>query len=260
MSDFLDAEGFHTEEDDPKKARENFQAQVVADVVASRPEIRVVSQAMCYRPVKTADFDEVVTVLNEAYSCEEEGAEAFREGDYINKRLLAELFLEGGVQGWVVEVARGFEIEKDGAILGACVFRTDGTSTRNGEVEGKLGSIRLMGVLPRYKGLLVGRRLLEKVEALCLEAGCVRTMACVPAPRRRLGAWLEDRDYYDTGRKVPYPAGALGHQLSKDDVVLKMYTKKLEPKPSMTQFEVDPEEAFDKVCAARRLPEPEPEP
>ena len=80
-----------------------------------------------------------------------------------------------------------------------------------GQVEGKLGSIRLFGVLPRYHGFCVGRRLLSKVEQEMKRLGCCKSMACVPSCRKSVMEWIDRRNYVDVG-SIPYPAG-IGHTL-----------------------------------------------
>ena len=111
----------------------------------------------------------------------------------------------------VVEAPSGRDVERDGVILGACCYSTDGLSRRNGEVEGNLGSMRYFGVLPRFHGVCVGRRLLHRVETLMTQAGCVRAMACVPSTRSSMHAWLERRGYRQAGASS-YPFAALGHE------------------------------------------------
>ena len=62
-----------------------------------------------------------------------------------------------------------------------------------GEVEGRLGVIRLFGILPRYHGLCIGSRLLKRVEKAMAIEGCVRCMACIPSARGTMCDWIERR-------------------------------------------------------------------
>lgn len=62
-----------------------------------------------------------------------------------------------------------------------------------GEVEGPLGVIRLLGVLPRYQGLCIGNRLLKRTEKAMHSQGCIRSMVCVPSPRHSMSNWIQRR-------------------------------------------------------------------
>jgi hypothetical protein len=62
-----------------------------------------------------------------------------------------------------------------------------------GEVEGFLGVIRFLGVLPRYHGLCIGRRLICRVEEIMVKKDCVRCMCCIPDPRYSMADWVKRR-------------------------------------------------------------------
>jgi GNAT superfamily N-acetyltransferase len=62
-----------------------------------------------------------------------------------------------------------------------------------GEVEGFLGVVRFLGVLPRYHGLCIGRRLICRVEEIMMKKGCVRCMCCIPDPRSSMADWVNRR-------------------------------------------------------------------
>lgn len=62
-----------------------------------------------------------------------------------------------------------------------------------GEIEGNLGSIRFLGVLPQFVGVCVGLRLLQKVERTMQQAGCCRSMICVASPKETMQKWIESK-------------------------------------------------------------------
>jgi len=178
-------------------------------------EIKVIAQALAYRAATDEDLDEVTKLLDAAYfpeMIESGSSESFRNGgpEAVAPEAIEALFRDPSYSWQVVEAPSGRGVERDGVILGACCYSTDGVSRKNGQVEGKLGSLRFFGVLPRFHGVCVGRRLLHRVELLMTQAGCVRSMACVPSTRTKLHAWLERRGYNQAGAS-PYPFGALGH-------------------------------------------------
>ena len=180
-------------------------------------EIKVIAQALAYRPATEEDLGEIAALLDAAYAPEVRGEESFRsaaggDGKYgaVTLESVQSLFHDATYSWQVVEAPSGRGVEVDGVILGACCYSTDGVSRKNGQVEGSLGSLRYFGVLPRFHGVCVGRRLLHRVEALMTQAGCVRSMACLPSTRAALRAWLERRGYRLAGQS-PYPFAALGH-------------------------------------------------
>jgi hypothetical protein len=79
-----------------------------------------------------------------------------------------------------------------------------------GVVEGNVGSIRFLGVLNRFRGLCIGRRLLSKVEQTIFNLNCIRVVANIPSPRNTLLEWIVNRGY-ELVKDVPYPFDGLQH-------------------------------------------------
>lgn len=179
-------------------------------------EILVISQALAYRELTSNDTDELWKLLSAAYEPEVHGDEAFREGEPVSTASLNQVLNDASYHWLVIEAPSGRGVELDGVILGAACFSTDGVSRRNGVVEGKLGSIRFLAVLPRYHGFCVGQRLLSKVELEMVRLGCCKSMCCIPTPRLSATEWIVRRGYFDLGA-VLYPAASLGHTLLQPD-------------------------------------------
>ena len=150
------------------------------------------------------DLHEILGLLSSAYECELRGPEAFRAGDAVSVEQYIALFEDPDYQWLVCEAPSGRGVEKDGVILGISIFSKNGVSTRNGVNEGKLGSIRLFAVLPRFHGVCIGLRLLKKTESLMYKAGCVRCMSCCSSVRKSVASWFKRRGYLYLGA-VPYP-------------------------------------------------------
>lgn len=179
-------------------------------------EIKIISQALAFRKAEPDDLMEVMRLLNAAYSVETgDGEESFRRGDGMSVEVLISLFDDKSYEWLVVEAPNGREAVKDGTLLGVCVYSTDGVSRRNGEIEGKLGSIRILAVLPQFHGYMIGLRLLKRVESNMFKAGCVRSMACIPSVRATLEEWFEHRGYKLAGMTA-YPAAAADHDVREE--------------------------------------------
>ena len=194
-------------------------------------EIKVIAQALAYRLATEQDLEEITRLLNAAYAPEVAvPPKGFRVGEAVTRESVEALFHDPAYKWTVVEAPSGRDVELDGVILGVCCYSTDGVSRKNGQVEGQLGSVRYFGVLPRFHGVCVGRRLLHRMELQMSQAGCVRSMACIPSPRKDVLAWLERRGYRAAGSS-PYPAEAIGHELSpgvqEADVRLQVLVKPL---------------------------------
>jgi len=201
--------------------------------------IKIISQALAYRTAIPSDFEELKSLFNDAYRDEVSGPCAFREGPACTDELLHSLLdppQDGPApyQWLLVEAPNGQEVEKDGIVLGACCYSVDGKSNRNGEIEGFLGSIRLFGVLTRYKKHCIGRRLLGKVEQAMFTGAnsCARCMVCIPssggedARDSPAQAWVQRRGYLHAGQ-CAYPS-SIGHVLLPSaNVDLCVYLKKL---------------------------------
>jgi N-acetylglutamate synthase-like GNAT family acetyltransferase len=179
-------------------------------------EIKVISQALAFRKAEPEDLMEIMRLFNAAYSIETgNGEEAFRKGDGMSVEVVISLFDDKSFEWLVVEAPNGHAAVRDGTILGVCVYSSDGVSRRNGEVEGKLGSIRLLAVLPQLRGFCIGMRLLKRVESNMFKAGCVRCLTCIPSARASLEEWFEHRGYRLAG-VTAYPAAAVDQDIRSE--------------------------------------------
>lgn len=206
--------------------------------------IRIISQALATRKATPSDIDEVYALLKEAYDCESSGDEAFLHESSpptVSKEAIEHLISDSAFTFLVMEIPNGLNIEKDGLIIGASCYSRDGESKRDGKIEGKLASVRYMGVLRRYQHLCVGRRLLSKVESEAIKDGCVRIMICIASSRERLMGWVEDRGYFH-GANLPYPQ-SLGHTLRDPDTHLCAFLKELVVVDSPKEVYGDPTKA-----------------
>lgn len=200
--------------DDEQKALEDLEGDDSDEVFPD--EVIIISQALAYREATIGDVKELCNLLNSAYTPEVTGSESFRSGPSVAIDDIENILKDPTYRWLLVEAPSGKNIELDGVILGAACFSVDGSSRKNGMIEGTLGSIRYLGVLPRYHGFCVGRRLLERVEGIVFKAGCVKTMVCIPSTRTSMMDWVERRGYQEAGF-MAYPAIGLGH-LIKDDI------------------------------------------
>lgn len=178
-------------------------------------EIMIISQALAYRPMMKNDIFEVYKLLHAAYQSEINGDESFRNGESIELPLIESLFNDPSYNWLIVEAPSGRNIELDGIILGVCCYTTDGIFKYNGQIEGTLGSIRFLGILPRYHGFCIGRRLLERIENVMRKANCCRIMLCIVETRQSMIDWIQRRKYERYG-SVCYPTNHLGHQLKNN--------------------------------------------
>lgn len=191
-------------------------------------EIKVIAQALAFRWGNREDFPTIWKLLQISYHPEVEGPEAFRNAMAMELEVIKDVFVDSSYQWLIVEAPNGQEIEEDGIILGVCCFSTDGTSKKNGIVEGKLGTIRFLGVLPRYLGLCVGLRLLERVEREMVKQSCCRVMMCVPSPRTSMERWIERKGYHKVNR-VSFPSSLSSYLLkSHVDTQLLIFVKSLD--------------------------------
>lgn len=188
-------------------------------------EIRTMSQALAFRVGTIDDIQNIWKLLNKAYGAETSGSEAFRSGEAVMLSTIEHLFADESYRWTLMEAPSGHDEESDGVLLGLCCFSTTGVSRRNGEIEGLLGSIRYLAVVPRYHGLCAGLRLLRRVERDMARAGCVRCLVSLPSPRVKLLDWIERRGY-ECVNELPYPE-SLGHVLSIPDVTLLLFVKSL---------------------------------
>ena len=196
-------------------------------------EIRLIAQALCYRVGTIDDINDIKKILNSAYKYElinnnnDKCNEGFRtDKEAVAIDVITDLF-DQSYKWLIVEAPNGQNIEMDGVMLGVCCYSTDGVSRKNGEIEGYLGSIRLFGVLPRYHGLFIGLRLLQRVETEMLKLKCCRSMVCIPSSRESMASWIERRGYIKTGAH-PYPSKHLHHEVVIEDLKLLVYLKPLD--------------------------------
>ena len=177
-------------------------------------EIYQISQAFAYRSASKSDEVSIFNLLHRSYSIEIDGDESFRSGEAVSIDTIRNLIDDESYQWILAELPSGRHVGNDDSLIGVCCFSTTGLSRRNGIVEGKLGSIRFFGILPRYKGFCVGQRILSKVEDVIFNKPpfCCRSMVCIPSARTSLLKWVERRGYSMVG-SMPYPASALGHTL-----------------------------------------------
>lgn len=216
-------------------------------------EIQLIAQALAYRFATIEDLDELHKLLSAAYKDEVQGEEAFRIGESVTKDSVEFHLSDPSYQWLLVEAPNGHGILKDGDILGACCYSTDGVSKKNGKytsqdndvysihiqhiitsfsvagvVEGNVGSIRFFAILPRFRGLCIGRRLLQKVEESIFKVNCIFAAASIPSPRESMMQWISNRGY-DEVRAMLYPFGGLHHSpfptLDPEDIFLVQFVK-----------------------------------
>jgi GNAT superfamily N-acetyltransferase len=213
--------------DDEKKALEDIEGDSDDEIFPD--EVKIISQALAYREAVFGDALELSNLLRAAYQVEVTGSESFRKGESVEQSTVESLLTDTTYKWLLVEAPSGKGIEQDGVILGAVCYSMDGVARRNGVVEGNLGSIRFLGVLPRYHGFCVGRRLLERAETTMFSGGCCLAMVCIPSTRTSAMDWIERRGYTEGGCQV-YPASGIGHVLKEDisDVQLVRFVKRKE--------------------------------
>jgi hypothetical protein len=80
--------------------------------------------------------------------------------------------------------------------------------------------------------VLIGHRLLKKIESQMLQQNCVRIMISIPEIRDSMIQWAVNRDFVDV-KTVPYPFEAVGQVMVKDTslVIFQKPLKKILPKP-----------------------------
>ncbi len=210
----------HFRSEDEKKVNQSSESEIFPD------EIYQISQAFAYRSACLSDDISIFNLLYKSYSIEIDGDESFRSDEAVSLDTIRSLLNDDTYQWILAELPSGQYVGNDGALIGVCCFSTTGLSRRNGKVEGKLGSIRFFGILPRYRGFCVGQRILSKVEDIIFNKPpfCCRSMVCIPSTRVSLLKWVERRGYSRVG-SMPYPAAALGHTLKSSEVELIQFIK-----------------------------------
>lgn len=219
-------------------------------------ELVIISQALAYRNAEVTDSKAIYEILNKSYHPETEGPEAFRFGDFMSLERIKDSVESESSLWLLVEVPEGRETNDDGSIIGLCNYTTDGVSRKNGEVEGKLGSVHGFAILPRFHGLCIGQRLLAKVENEMRKMRCVRMMFSVPSFRASMCAWMERRKFVLAGC-MAYP-DAIGHFLTKSSVKLNIFLRpivKLDPKTCV--YDADAKHPPEIVPTTIRLTSPD---
>ena len=161
-------------------------------------EILMISQALAYRTATIQDSGAIRNLINLAYQDETCGQESFRIGETITVDIIKSLLEQSDYRWILAEAPDGRGVEDDGMLLGICCYTIDGISRKNGIVEGNLGSVRYLCVRPKYRGLCLGFRILQKVELLMANS-CVRIMICVPNKRTSMCRWLEKKKFQFAG-------------------------------------------------------------
>lgn len=97
-------------------------------------EIRIISQALAYRSATIDDIDEIFALLSQAYQEELYGGEAFRkDAAAVSKDSIIQYIEDPSYEWTLLEAPNGQGYEKDGVLLGACCYSTDGVSRKNGK-------------------------------------------------------------------------------------------------------------------------------
>lgn len=110
------------------------EAEGQADEIPIPKEIKLIAQALAYRRADPGDLDELYKLLNQGYKEEIQGGEAFRiDKEAVSKETVEQHLQDSSFKWLLVEAPQGHGIERDGALLGACCFSTDGISRRNGK-------------------------------------------------------------------------------------------------------------------------------
>ena len=122
-----------------KQLHEDAERQLLEEVEGPREEppipneIKLIAQALAYRKATVEDTEELHKLLNQAYKEEIQGSEAFRlDKEAISIDCVKEYLEDPSFKWLLVEAPQGHGMERDGAILGACCFSSDGISRRNG--------------------------------------------------------------------------------------------------------------------------------
>jgi len=89
----------------------------------------------------------------------------------------------------ICEAPSGYRTVRDGALLGVAAFSVGPsavTSTDSGASNPVKGAVRILAVRTDFHGLVLGQRLLKKVEAKMEEEGCVGVAMCVVEKRESM--------------------------------------------------------------------------
>ncbi|RYG66799.1 hypothetical protein EON64_08925 [archaeon] len=131
----VEAEGLNPEEV-LRRLHEEAELQLLGDEAPDGEripnQIYIIAQALAYRSATTEDESELFGLLNEAYRDEVEGPDSFRTGEAVGKNEVRFYLTSPNFTWLLAEAPNGHGIEKDGVLLGACCYSTDGISRRNG--------------------------------------------------------------------------------------------------------------------------------
>jgi len=197
---------------------------------ARMDQCRVVAQALAFRRAEASDAVEIHRLINRGYGGEQSGPdcpEGFRTQPLIDLDTVEAMVSDPDCHWILAEAPNGRGTVADGALLGCACFsvgtaaasasaeekppkspsssESSPTSTEGPKVArpGRAAAIRLLTALPAFHGLLVGRRLLVRVEkAIAAAAAADRDqhdldhiLCCVPALRQSIISWAARRGY-----------------------------------------------------------------
>lgn len=108
-------------------------------------------------------------------------------------------------------------------------------------------------------GVLIGHRLLKKVEYQMSQQNCVRIMISIPEIRDSMIQWVLHRDFVDV-KTLPYPSEAIGQTMVKDTslVIFQKPLKRVALNTSAnTKANVTVSSSFGAVGAVGSKPHPD---
>ncbi len=188
-------------------------------------EIKVISQSIAFSEAGSGDVKEVTNILNLAYNKSEHRSsnphEGFRTGDVIDDDTVKAMIEDENVTLIVGEVPDGRGVISDGTMLCCAAFSSGPLAAKADQGSQMRGAIRMMAVRPDYQGLLLGHRLLQKIERTLLKRKCGSVVACVPSTRSTLISWLSRRSYNQIGT-APYPVDAVPFKVNPGAATLRL--------------------------------------
>lgn len=164
---------------------------------------------------------DVMKIIRQAHKPEETRVgEAFRDGELIDESTVEAMLGDVSIRWVAVEAASGRGVEQDGLRLGVATFSVAGTRC----------DVRFLCVRPKYHGLYVGHRLLERVERLAAAGGASQLCCCVPSCRTSMRRWVERRGFRPLST-AEFPLDALPFKVTRPDAKLVVYGKDLGAAP-----------------------------
>jgi len=193
-------------------------------------QCRVVAQALAFRSAEPSDAVELHRLINRGYGGEQAGPdcpEGFRILPLIDLDTVQAMVSDPDCHWLLAEAPNGRGTVADGALLGCACFSvgTAAASASTGEDStnspsspsssstatppsvarpDRVAAIRLLTALPAFHGLLIGRRLLTRVEKAIASGSTAidgeqqpvdRILCCVPAMRKSIISWAIRRGY-----------------------------------------------------------------